>query len=164
MTTQASPIRPPDDPYDAPQGFRLHNNTLLGGILCHLQSQVRERGRLIMEAADHPDLTPEQAAELLNRPAAKAIRDEWEVLRRDLWKVLNLQLKPFNELVAAGGPVAGNHGPCGRDPLRTTMRQLKHLADKARLKDPTITLMKSWDLNSLNHQPPEPEEIRLYRR
>ena len=131
--------------------FELHNNTLLGGYLAHMVSLIRQRGGLIMEAIDHPDMTPERRATLGQK--ADPLREGWDVLRRDLLKVLNLHLRPFNDLCKPGPVTRDLLG----DPERTTMRRLKYLADKARRKDPSITLMGSWDLNAPHHQPPEKE-------
>ena len=135
--------------------FRLNNDTLLRGFLSHLQSQVRELAALRGMAEMHASNTPERAGQRIQESRAKEMRETWDVLRRDLAKVLGpeVQLKTFEGLVAPGTFHAGNNNCPTPDPFRITFRVLKARADKARRHDPTITLLKSWDLQA--KEPPK---------
>lgn len=119
--------------------MELTNDTLLRGFVAHMQSIARRRAALFVAATEHPDAKgpPETRID--------AIQEQWEIVRRDVMKVLEVQLKPWHELCLPGPPES--HVPfAGRDDLRITFRVLKARCDKARLKDPSITLLKSWDL------------------
>lgn len=126
--------------------FELNNDTLLRGYLAHLQAKVRELAALRMERDSHPDAAGNPPKE---SGSMAAMRTEWEKLDRDLVKVLGAEasLKQFGQLAEPGGfsncPDLG-----GRDPFRITFKALKLKADKARRKDDTITLLKSWDLQA----------------
>lgn len=130
--------------------MKLYNTTLLRAFLAHLQSQARQAAALRYEFAAHPD------ARQADMPAVpSALVETWESLSRDLVKVLGpeAQLKKYGELAAAGS-FHRVQQIAGRDPFRITLVELKRRADKARLKDPTITLLKSWDV-SAKHEPVE---------
>jgi hypothetical protein len=125
--------------------FVLDNDTILRGYLTHIQSNVRRMARLIGEHALHPDHTAENAPKMSPKMA-----ELWAILERDIPKVLpDLHLVPFSQLASSRFP--WGEQDCGfqagtRDPTRITFSQLKARADKARRKDPTITLLKSWSL------------------
>lgn len=131
----------------------LSNNTTLRGYLAHIQSLARQAATLRGAAAIHPDDTPELAAARAPNPV---MLEMWESLRRDLAKVLDVHLVPYSELALVRFPTGdrddGWQGG-GKDELRVTFRVLKKRADKARLRDPSITLLGSWKLEE--HEPPE---------
>lgn len=122
----------------------LTNDTLLRSYLAHVQSNVRELAALRLEREAHPDT----AGKPYESTLMKAMCTEWENLRRDLVKVVGPEadLKPFGELAAQGTFHPTPAG--GQDPFRINFRTLKKMADKARLKDDTITLLKSWDVKA----------------
>jgi len=126
--------------------FVLDNESLFRSYLAHIQRMVRQRAGLLHELVEHPDFHGEII------PNSDPLRKSWEMLARDTEKVLGVQLVPFNELVKSGTftrhPSTYQEG--AKDELRITMRVLKARADKARRKDPSITLMKSWSL--LEHE------------
>lgn len=123
----------------------LTNNTLLRGYLAHLQALARHRSRLIGEAIDHPDATPESKSKL---GAPDEIREAWESLTRDLAKVIDVALVPFERLASSPSPIVRGSSQMSPDPLRITLKALKLLADKKRRSDPSITLLKSWDIKA----------------
>lgn len=120
----------------------LDNETVLRGFLSHLQAKVRQLADLHFERNNHPD-----AEEL--RKANPEMAEAWAVLMRDIPKVLGVEasLKHFHELTAPGGFEAVDLSSC-RDPFRVRMGVLKKMADKARRKDPAITLLKSWNFDA----------------
>lgn len=130
--------------------FVLNNDTTLRGFLAHLQSIARKRVALVGEAADHPDATEETRGKLVT---PDAIKDAWGIIRRDIGKILGVELVEYHELPRSETFTTQPIG--GRDELRITMRVLKKRADKARMKDPSITLMKSWDLAAKESRPEE---------
>lgn len=70
----------------------------------------------------------------------------WESLRTDLAKVLDLHLLPAAQIqISAGDVYVMDPANCGKDTSRITFRELKKQADKARRKDPSISLLRSWD-------------------
>ena len=114
-----------------------------------MHSNARELAALYGAAAMHPDNTPEKAAERAEKSSSQAIGEEWEILRRDLWKVLEVALCPWSELPTSSSFFAGGVDPGAGagagDMTRITFGVLKKKCDKARRKDPTITILKSWD-------------------
>ncbi len=118
--------------------MELYNDTLLRGYLAHLQAKVRHLARLHFERNNHPGAT-----ELL-KPNPE-LQETWEILARDLMKVLGVAIHPFHRL-AGEGSFHSEGVIAGRDPFRITFKALKKKADKARRGDPSITLLKSWCL------------------
>lgn len=132
--------------------FALTASTTLRGFLAHIQSNARQQARLYGAFAMHPD-NPDGATP--NTEGAKRISEMWEVLRRDIPKVLgdDVQIVTWNELATA--PSFAARGSTGwtetsqawpaNDPYRITFGVLKKRADKARRKDPSIQLLGSWN-------------------
>ena len=120
----------------------LTNDTILRDFLAHVASQVRKHAQLLGSAEMHPDNTPElSVARSVNFPE---IYRQWEILRRDLDKVLELKLNPLSLVQVGAGPYESDPANSSKDTTRITFGELKKRADKARRKDPTITLLKSW--------------------
>jgi len=124
--------------------MELTNDTVFRGYLAHIRSKAVEMAALHFEYMNHPDAT--EPVPLSD--TGKQIRETWEILCRDVEKVLGVVLVPWNQLAKssklinyAKQPIGGRYG---NDPLRIRMGVLKERTDKARLKDPEITLMKSW--------------------
>jgi hypothetical protein len=114
----------------------LTNKTVLRDYLAHLQSLIRRmtmlRGEIAVRGAPQPAFDPR-------------MKEMWETLRRDLAKVLDVHLVPFENVANTRHPTGDRDpGQFGRDPTRIQLDALKRKADKARLKDPTISLLKSW--------------------
>lgn len=125
--------------------FELHNDTLVRGFVAHIHSIARRRALLITAAAEHPEnLDRLKQIQMGHRDL---IIGKWESIRADLFKVLGVQLKPWHELALPGSPESFIPF-AGRDELQITMRELKKRCDKARHRDPSIMLMKSWDLTT----------------
>lgn len=125
----------------------LDNETLLGSYLAHIQANVRELTSLDFERAYHPD---NNAQPIPMSPARVAMRDEWELLRKQLGELLQLSLKPFGQLVESGA--------CYTDPSeprcwRWNMGAIKKLADKRRRKHPEFNMMRSWDYEAKRRLP-----------
>ena len=113
----------------------LTNQTVLRDYLAHVQSLIRRmtmlRGELAVRGAQQPVFDPH-------------MKELWETLRRDLAKVLDVHLVPFDSIAESKHPTGDRDlGQFGRDPTRIQLGVLKRKADMARLKDPTITLLKS---------------------
>ncbi len=123
--------------------FVLNNDTLLRAYLAHLQSMARHYAGLLLERSAHVSESKIASKDMLG-----CIRDEWQVLNRDLIKVLGPEaaLKPFEQL--ANARTFHTNPVTGRDPFRIKFRVLKKRADRARVSDPNITLLKSWDLKA----------------
>jgi len=122
----------------------MRKDLTLRGFLSHIQSLVRKRATLVGEYVLHPENTAGKPPATAN----KAIQELWEVLQRDLKKVLDVDLCDFGRLVSDPSFDMGAGWERGLpDPYRITMGTLKVKADKARMKDPTITLLDSvvWD-------------------
>jgi len=112
-------------------------NLTLRGFLSHLQALARKQSMLVGAYVLHPDNTGRTAPS----PTGN-VEKLWENLRRDLKKVLDVDLRPWNDL-AISPNFDGTAGmQSERDPYRIRMGVLKQKADKARLKDPTITLLR----------------------
>jgi len=110
-------------------------NLTLRGFLSHLQAMARKQSMLVGAHVLHPDNAGRTAP-----PVNDSIEKLWENLRRDLKKVLDVDVRPWNDLAISpnfDGTVGSE-----RDPYRIRMGVLKQKADKARLKDPTITLLR----------------------
>jgi len=77
----------------------------------------------------------------------KRIKEAWDTLSEQLVLVLGTEaaLKPYGQLAGPGGFERYPAGQHGRDPFRITMGVFKDRCDKARLKNPELTLMRSWD-------------------
>jgi hypothetical protein len=123
----------------------VNNNTIFRGWLAHQVSLARRRAKLIGCVVSHPDnkgkaYTPSKESTEINQ--------EWEQLRTDIKKVLDFQLPPYHALADPEADPLRWEAQHIMDPLRLNMRQLKARSDKARLKDPSITLLKSWDLKA----------------
>lgn len=131
--------------------MQLYNTTLLGAYLAHLQSLVRKLPALDFEKSNHPEADVQHG-----RPARADLRDTWNLLDTQLQTVLgsDAALVPFNQLAASG--VFHAQPVTGRNPFRTTFAALKKMADKHRCKDPSFTLLASWDVEARHR--PEPEE------
>ena len=125
--------------------FQITGRTTLRGFLAHLQSNAREQAKLYGAYVMHPDneqMTPPQGSR------NESIKSLWDILRRDLKKVLDVDLLPWGELSTAPtftcrGSVGDGHDP-SPDPFRIRFSVLKQRADRARIKDPSITLLGSW--------------------
>lgn len=128
----------------------LSYRTTLRGYLNDLHSMAREQARLYCELVTHPDSAGAvQASEVFS-----AVVASWETLRRDIPKVLggDVQILLWNELAASHtfaapgstGWVSSSNERPANDPYRVTLRALQKKADKARLKDRSITLLKSF--------------------
>ena len=111
-------------------------NLTLRGFLSHLQAMARKQSMLIGAYVLHPDNTERKTP----RSSNSNIEKLWEILRRDLKKVLGVDLRPWTGL--ATSPDFDGNVEGGRDPYRIRMGVLKQKADKARVKDPTITLLR----------------------
>lgn len=128
--------------------MNISNDTTLRGFLAHIQAGARTRAMLIGAATDHPDNNPERQAE--RSKGIDPLVAQWNIIRQDIKKVLDVDLKEFHELALPGSfekegqEVGFQHG--SRDPFRITMETFKRKCDKARIKDPTILLMKNWDI------------------
>ena len=133
----------------------LTNDTLLRGYLAHMKSEVRSLFVLYGERTARSAEDPDGYANWLitHQESVKQLQEQWDILRRDVGKVLEVRLVPFSQLADAQF-VTGDTDPgaSGRDPLRITFAALKRKADKARRKDPTITLLKSWDIEARKPQ------------
>ena len=140
--------------------FILHNGTLLLSFLSHLQAVQRKIARLQFEAVNHPQAT-EETRRRHARPQEEA-RECWEILRKDLWALFELQLVPFSELVSARFPYY-EKPQRRRNPLRMTMAQIKAEADKARTRGRDIQILRSWDLATHETPPDLLEEAELAR-
>ena len=116
----------------------LTNETKMVDYIHHVQSKIRQLADLEFERRNHPDSknTPPPPAEV-------ELREHWEKLRSGLMSVLGISIRPFGEATKPGSVIAACNPP-EPDFHGLTMGALKKLADKARRKDPTITLMKSW--------------------
>ena len=139
--------------------MEINNDTILRGFLSHVQAGARTRATLMGAATDHPDNNLERQAE--RSRGLEPLVEQWNIIRRDIKKVLDVDLREFHELALpgsfekAGYEVGFLHG--SRDLFRITMGQFKLKCDKARIKDPSIQLMKSWDLKA--RKAPETEMI-----
>lgn len=115
----------------------------LRGYLSHMQSLIRKRAVLVGEYVLHPD-NPDGKPPAHVMSTNKAMEEEWVKLQRDLKKVLGVDLCPFGRLVndpSFDMNAGWEHG--APDPYRITMGALQKKANKARVKDPSITLLKS---------------------
>ena len=136
----------------------LDNDTTLRGYLTHLHANVRKLTRLYGERT-----LAGGAATRSETVDAMAL--QWEKLRIDLQKIMDLDLVPFPQLAHSRYPwgahdVGQQSGT--KDITRVRFSVLKKMADKARRRDPTITLLKSWDLEA--HKPysrPDDGGLRL---
>jgi len=118
--------------------------------LSHLQSNAIKRATLYGAYVLHPDNKDGEKPEA----GANNIEDLWESIRRDIPKVLgeDVQVVRWNELAlehtftvpGSRGHTSASGAWAANDPYRVTLRALKKKADKARLKDPTIDLMRAW--------------------
>lgn len=120
----------------------LNPDTIFRGYLAAIRAHVRRLSQLQFEKQAHPDFEgDEPKSEAMVRMAKK-----WEEMRRDVAKVIHVNLIPFNRLASSDDILQSYTPPLGAsnqgDPLRITMRVLKKAADKARRKDPSITLMQ----------------------
>lgn len=120
----------------------LTNDTILRGFLAHMASLIKKHSQLVGSAEMHPNNTPELSA--LRGASYPEFYRQWEILRRDLDKVLELKLNPLSLVQVGAGPYASDPANSSKDTTRITFGELKKRADKARRKDPTITLLKSW--------------------
>lgn len=110
----------------------------LRGFLSHIQANARRRAVLVGEYVLHPN-NPEHKAPNTNDELERL----WDDLRRDLKKVLDVDLCPWARLISDSDfdmNVGWERG--APDPYRIRMGVLKAKADRARLKDPSITLLK----------------------
>ena len=128
--------------------MQLHDGTTLRGFLAHMVAKAKEQAVLYGTAAIHPDNVE---GVVVKSQAAARIEEMWEALRRDIPKVLgfDVQLVPYHALATQGSfesPKSSGHSTawCSNDPYRIRLGTLKVKADKARLKDPSISLLKSW--------------------
>lgn len=116
----------------------MNYDLTLRGYLSRIQSLARRRAVLVGEYVLHPD-NPER-----NPPAVnEELEVLWGRLRQDLKKVLGVDLCPWANLISNSDfdmNVGWERG--APDPYRIRMGVLKAKADKARLKDPSITLLK----------------------
>lgn len=124
----------------------LYNETLLGSYLAHTQANIRRLARLDFELANHPDSAGKDVG---MSDARKEMREDWDKLASQCWKLLELKLKPFNELAGKGSYHRhANEGAEGPRCLRWNFGKLKKMADKYRRKEPEFTMLKSWDLEA----------------
>ena len=111
--------------------------------LSHLRSLATKTAALTFEYTNHSDNTAQKAPSRDSK-----IKEMWEQLSIDLQKVIGVEITPWSELARSSKLIRSYRPALGdsnqTDPLRITMSALKKKADKARLKDPTITLLKSW--------------------
>ena len=130
--------------------MKLSDGTTLRGLLSHLQSNARKQAVLYGTYMLHPDNKGGEKPET----GVNNIEDLWESIRRDIPKVLgeDVQLVRWSELAlehtftASGsrGHTPASGAWVANDPYRVTLGVLKKKADLARLKDPTIDLMRAW--------------------
>lgn len=114
-------------------------NLTLRGFLSHIQALVRRHALLVGEYVLHPDNSENKAP--YHNPEMET---KWEALRRDLKKVIGVDLCPFARLLSDPDfdiNVGWEHG--APDPYRIRMGYLKKRADRARRRDPTITLLRN---------------------
>jgi hypothetical protein len=119
--------------------MEIHYDLTLRGFLSHIQANVKRRAFLIGEYVAHPDNPERKAPEISDE-----VEVMWESLRRDLKKVIGVDLCPFARLLSDSTfdlNVGWDRG--APDPYRIRMGVLQGKADRARLKDPTITLLNS---------------------
>lgn len=122
--------------------FTLDNDTLLGSFLAHIQANVRHMAALQMVRDAHPDADGVQDKSVLYGQ----MRELWNTIRKDIGKVYGLTLIPFNELALRGEKFYIGDLDGGPNPLRKTIKVVKHDMDKARRKDPSIKLLALWDI------------------
>ena len=121
--------------------MELTNKTTLRAYLAHIRGKAVLMAALRFEYTEHPenfDGAPEET-ETIQR-----IRKTWEQLTTDVDKALGVHLMPWHCLATTKSLTRENISGI-RDPLRISMKDLKAKADKARLQDPTIALLESWD-------------------
>lgn len=134
----------------------LHNDTLFRGYLAHVHANIKEMMRLYGERAMRLALAGDEEkirAKVPNPEGLLMIRKDWEKMREDTRKVLGVELQSFEGLLEANTVYMVLDISSNKDPTRIRMRVLKKRADKARERDPSITLMKSWKLE--DHEPEE---------
>jgi len=122
----------------------LTNDTTLRGYLTHVHAEVKKLTKLygewMIRGGGKRDTTE-----------LDKMRALWTELRTDTYKVLSIELLEFDALFHSTAVVSEGDAvehASGADPLRIRLGVLKRKADKARLKDPSITLLKSWDLEA----------------
>lgn len=120
------------------KGGGVKYDLTLRGFLSRIQANARRRAVLVGEYVLHSD-NPEHKAPKTNDELERL----WDNLRRDLKKVLGVDLCPWGRLIS--DPDFDMNAGWTRgapDPYRIRMGVLKAKADRARLKDPSITLLK----------------------
>jgi len=92
---------------------RVTLNTLVTG----LHKKIKQRAELVLELDQHPDTTPEQAAECHARSKEfhAQTREHWKALKADL-KLINICLVRYEELPFVASPWEGT----GRLSLNTS--------------------------------------------
>lgn len=138
----------------------LDNNTIFRGYLSHLRAMIAKLGVLEFQYMEHPENETHESsfAKDPERAGRRAqMRETWDSLREDTMKVLGVvlplwsQIPESSELIRGYCPTVFGDAPRqapGNDPLRITLKALKLKADRARRKDESITLLKSWDLEA----------------
>lgn len=120
--------------------FILHEDSTLRGFLSHIRSLAVQTAGLHFAMLHHPDVTSEHLEKLaVSNPV---IKEKWDSIRADLMKLIEVDIVPYNQLCESADIVAWQGRP-HVDPLMISMKHLKQKADKARLKDPTITMLRS---------------------
>lgn len=121
--------------------MELTKETKLVDFLSHLQANARTLAKLDFEKSHHPDGPGEEGGS----DARTRICAAWEDLRRDLYKVCGVDLKPFCEIAGSGVAVRDYHPVIDAPSLRgMTLGWVKKMADKYRRRDPDLKLLKSW--------------------
>ena len=131
--------------------MEVHYDLTLRGFLSHIQALVGRRAFLVGEHILHSDNPERKAPEIKDE-----VEVMWDSLRRDLKKVIGVDLCPFAKLLSDSTfdlNVGWDRG--APDPYRIRMGVLQMKADKARLKDPTITLLNSKRLIRNTENPAE---------
>lgn len=112
---------------------------LLRGFLSHLHGEIRKLIALEFERANHSEAKGRRRPE---SPVMAEIRNQWNELSKELVIILGpgAELKRFERLGEKGSFSTQPLG--GRDPFRITMKALKIKADKARRRNPKLTLLR----------------------
>lgn len=116
----------------------MRADTSLREFLNLLQLGQKKRALLVGEYVMHPDNVERKAPEI-----NLELEKRWEIMRRDLKKVLGVELCPWGRLVSdASFDLNVGLARGAADPYLISMGELKKKADRARLGDPSILFLK----------------------
>ena len=128
----------------------LTNQTTLRGFCTHfyslLKRQVALHGEWSVRGGGARDMS-----------SMERQRADWDVIQRDVYTLLGVQLSGFDALLGGQG-LFPRHDPgaAGADPMRIRLGVLKKLADRARQRGKDVKIMTSWDLAA--HEAQEDED------